>query len=230
MANKTTEERKLKSCTICKKVKPVDEFYKQSSPRTDYLSDCKSCRNVKSKRKRKELSVDEREILRIRIRKYQDKHRELYRSRSKKWSEDNPERSRKAISDWKKANPKRVAETRRLWNNKRNSTPKGNLSHRMSSLVRYSLVTGKHGSKWESLVGYTVKQLKNHIENLFTKDMTWEKFLSGAIHIDHIIPISFFKYNSPDDVEFRMCWRLDNLQPLYAADNMRKGNKIKVVA
>ena len=40
---------------------------------------------------------------------------------------------------------------------------------------------------------------------------------------NHIIPQSFFEFQSTDDVEFRMCWRLENLQPLWAFDNLSKG-------
>jgi len=28
------------------------------------------------------------------------------------------------------------------------------------------------------------------------------------------------------DTEFRMCWRLENLQPMWALENIRKKNKI----
>jgi len=46
---------------------------------------------------------------------------------------------------------------------------------------------------------------------------------SGEIHIDHIKPKCSFFYKSMDSQEFKDCWSLDNLQPLFAIDNMRKG-------
>jgi hypothetical protein len=53
--------------------------------------------------------------------------------------------------------------------------------------------------------------------------MTWDNY--GQWHIDHIKPVALFEFDSTDDPGFRDCWTLDNLQPLWALDNLRKGNK-----
>jgi hypothetical protein len=73
-------------------------------------------------------------------------------------------------------------------------------------------------------LGYTTKNLKCHLEKYFSKGMTWEKFHSGEIHIDHIIPKS--RFNLQDEKDIKTCWSLENLQPLWAKDNIRKSNKI----
>jgi len=44
-------------------------------------------------------------------------------------------------------------------------------------------------------------------------------------HIDHIRPISAFSFTVPEDPEFKECWALNNLQPLWAFDNLSKGGK-----
>ena len=95
----------------------------------------------------------------------------------------------------------------------------------ISESMRVSLHGNKNGRKWEDIVGYSLEILKAHIEKQFYGDMSWDNY--GKWHIDHIIPKSFFQYDSPDDVEFMMCWRLKNLQPLWAKENTMKGNKIK---
>ena len=109
---------------------------------------------------------------------------------------------------------------------KKRSTPEGKISHRMEVALRLSLGSVKEGRKWEKLVGYTSLELKEHLESLFTEGMTWEKFIKGEIHIDHIIPKSHFKYTSTESPEFKKCWGLKNLQPLWAIDNLRKSNKL----
>ncbi len=104
------------------------------------------------------------------------------------------------------------------------------LSHSLSSGVNISLKRyAKQGLRknkrhWEDLVGYSVQELKRHLENLFLSGMNWNNY--GSWHIDHIIPISFFEYTSTDDIEFKYCWSLINLQPLWAKDNLEKSNKI----
>ena len=100
------------------------------------------------------------------------------------------------------------------------------LNHRMRTLIFQVLRGKKQCVSWKKFVDYTLDDLIRHLESKFTKGMTWERFMKGEIHIDHVLPIDFFQYNSPDDVEFKMCWRLENLQPLWAKDNLRKYNKL----
>jgi hypothetical protein len=80
-------------------------------------------------------------------------------------------------------------------------------------------------SKYFEIVGYTREDLKNHLEKQFTKDMTWKAFRNGDIHIDHIKPQSLFNLQDINDV--KECWSLNNLQPLWAKDNIVKSNKYK---
>jgi 5-methylcytosine-specific restriction endonuclease McrA len=44
-------------------------------------------------------------------------------------------------------------------------------------------------------------------------------------NIDHIVPDSWFEYNTTKCDGFKKSWALDNLQPLWAKDNLRKGNR-----
>ena len=74
------------------------------------------------------------------------------------------------------------------------------------------------------IIGCDWQQFKIHIEEEFQDGMTWDNY--GEWHIDHIVPKSFFKYTSTDDVEFKYCWSLNNLQPLWAEENLGKSNKI----
>jgi len=82
----------------------------------------------------------------------------------------------------------------------------------------------KDNRHWENLVGYTTRNLKEHIENLFRPGMTWDNY--GKWHIDHVVPQSFFVYTSTDDGELKYCWSPDNLQPPWAKDNLSKADKI----
>jgi len=98
------------------------------------------------------------------------------------------------------------------------------IHERMSAVVRASLGDTKRGRSWEVLVGYTRAELMEHLEARFTAGMTWAN--AGDWHIDHIIPRAAFSFASEQDSEFRACWALSNLQPLWALDNLRKGSKI----
>lgn len=78
---------------------------------------------------------------------------------------------------------------------------------------------------WTKLVGYTADQLKIHLERQFLPGMTWDNRGLNGWHIDHIIPISSFSYDSHDHPDFKACWALTNLRPMWAADNIRKKDK-----
>ena len=81
----------------------------------------------------------------------------------------------------------------------------------------------KQGDSVMQYLPYTIEKLKAHLENLFEPWMTWENY--GEWHIDHIEPQSKLPYDSMKHPNFLKCWALENLQPLEAIKNMKKGNK-----
>lgn len=116
-------------------------------------------------------------------------------------------------------------KVREVWRRAR-STIKGRLNHSMSSAVRDSIISGKGGRKWESLVGYTVSDLISHLEKQFLEGMSWDNYGIGGWEIDHIIPLSAHNYETPDDIDFKRAWALSNLRPMWAPDNRSKNNKL----
>lgn len=86
----------------------------------------------------------------------------------------------------------------------------------------------KEGKTTWSFLPYTVDELIRHLENLFEPWMNWDNWGigKGKWNIDHKKPDSLFNYKSVEDEEFQKCWALENLQPLDAIENIKKGNKI----
>lgn len=85
----------------------------------------------------------------------------------------------------------------------------------------------KRGKRWEALLGYTVHDLRAHLEAQFTQPMSWENY-GTYWQIDHIKPIAAFGLPSKAQTEEIMekaiaCWALSNLQPLEARANASKG-------
>jgi hypothetical protein len=73
------------------------------------------------------------------------------------------------------------------------------------------------------VIGCSGRELKQYLEQRFKPGMTWANH--GKVwHIDHIMPVSRFDLAKRKD--FLKACHFTNLQPLFAADNMRKGNKI----
>ena len=82
----------------------------------------------------------------------------------------------------------------------------------------------KQGESVLQYLPYTIEQLWDHLRSLYTEGMTDENY--GEWHVDHIIPQSKLLYDSMDHPNFLKCWALSNLQPLWAHENMSKGDKV----
>lgn len=72
--------------------------------------------------------------------------------------------------------------------------------------------------------GYSPEELKRHIESQFAPGMSWENH--GEWHIDHIVPVSYFIENGEKDPS--VINALENLQPMWADENMAKSNKMEL--
>jgi hypothetical protein len=84
----------------------------------------------------------------------------------------------------------------------------------------------KQGYKAGSAVadlGCSVAEFRKHVESQWSSGMSWENYGRNGWHIDHIIPIS--KFNLSDREQVKQACHYTNLQPLWARDNIVKGNK-----
>ena len=79
-------------------------------------------------------------------------------------------------------------------------------------------------------VGCTPADLRQHLESLWLPGMSWENYGPTGWHIDHQKPISSFNFFNSDgsmnDAQIRAAMHYTNLQPLWAADNVAKSNKL----
>jgi len=107
---------------------------------------------------------------------------------------------------------------------KHQNDPQYKLNDNFSGAIYKALRDDKNGYHWENLVPYNLEDLKEHLENQFEDGMTWDNY--GDWHIDHIIPKSHFDFTDPEDEEFQECWALENLQPLWAEENLKKSDKL----
>jgi len=144
----------------------------------------------------------------------------------KDWSEKNREHLREYNTKWREENRESLNEYKRVYEKtKKDSDPK----YRLASYTRTAIYTSlkerninKYKNTFE-LLPYTLEQLIQHLEGGFQENMTWENY--GKWHVDHIKPMSLFKFKNSEDKEFQECWSLKNLQPLWGEDNLSKGTK-----
>ena len=152
----------------------------------------------------------------------------------KKYYKDNPEYRREYQKEYQKEYYKGYGIYKKeyyasktfkeLRKNKYKKDPKMRLVQSIRVLINHSLKGNKNGNHWETLVNFTLQDLIAHLEKQFKPGMSWNNY--GAWHIDHKIPVSLWKFEIYTDPEFKECWALDNLQPLWALENIKKGNRI----
>lgn len=211
-----------KKCSKCGLLKPLSEFSKNRSQNDGYSSRCKECR----KKDRRQYYVDHREQDNKRSQIWSSAHREQHNKSKRLYYRAHKEQDNERSRAWKAAHPEKMKEYVRRSCSKRYSTPKGKLNIAMTGNIRRSLKEGaKAGHHWETLVCFTVDELKCHLEKLFTPEMSWVNY-GSYWHIDHEIPIAAFNFETPEDMDFKRCWGLKNLQPLEAKKNMGKGAKL----
>jgi len=216
----------FKKCTRCKILKPLDNFGLDKNRKDGHNLWCKECICKSSRAYKKANPEKVRELAQKYWIKNRHKLGKIRQKRNAEYRKTNPIKHLENGRLWAKANPERVREHNRKANKKRRGTAKGALNHRMGNFIRVSLRGTKNGHHWEYLVGYTVEELKTHIEKQFKDGMSWELFHKGEIHIDHKIPLSVFNFSHPEDFDFKKAWSLKNLQPLWAKDNIRKNAKL----
>ena len=98
------------------------------------------------------------------------------------------------------------------------------IKNAIATNIRQSIKGNKNRRKWETLVGYNVKELMKHLEKKFKEGMSWDNY--GEWHIDHKIPVSAFNFTHPEHLDFKKCWALKNLQPLWSQENLKKHNHL----
>lgn len=195
--------------------------------------------------KRKIYQEKNQEKIKIQRQQYYQKNKKKISQKAKEYRSNNIEKFKKKDREqYLKHKEKIIARHKQYYQNnkekllkyqsKRNKEKYDNdymfrLNHSISTNIFKSLQHTRHkkGKRhWETLIDYDIKILKSHLEQQFQKGMTWEKY--GLLwHIDHIFPKSWFKFESYEDIDFKLCWDLNNLQPLWKIDNLNKHAKIK---
>ena len=223
----------MKICSKCKQEKPatLEYFSRKASSKDGLRTYCKLCGNAYTQQwkeenpnHQKEYAEANKEKLAAKKKIYRQKNKELISIYQKRWIANNPGYHRK----WDDKNRDKRRKAVNSYHTRRRANDVGfRISSNISRSIRYSLsntATGKNGKRWESLVGYSRTELKAHIERQFINGMAWDNW--GAWHIDHIIPINSFSISSADDEEFKTCWSLPNLRPIWAEENQSKSDKL----
>jgi hypothetical protein len=201
----------MKICKKCTTSKEFSEFNKNKTTKDGFAYYCRSCSGTCSStyyQKNRDKILEKR-------RKYYDLHpdaKKLVIKNSEKWRLANIERDHENKKRHYQLNKK---SKRAYEKSRRRSSPTIRINSSMSGAIGRVLDGQKAFRSWKDLVGYSPKDMVEHLESKFTKGMTWGNYGKNGWVIDHIIPKSYFKYNNAESKAFKACWALENLQPLW---------------
>ena len=207
-------------CKICGCDYPEtnEYFYTQRSKNKPFKPVCRKCHSKQKKLKKSRKKYREN-------REYREKHLK----QCKDYRENNPEKRKETCKRYRLNNKEKIYKYRNQYRKeKRKNDIKKQIEHRVEVSIHSTLKENRKmcrgGTKWEKALDYTRYDLRNHIETLFQEGMTWDNYGKGGWELDHIIPKSKFYYESIEDDEFKKCWALNNLQPLWEKENIKKWN------
>lgn len=217
----------VKQCSKCSIEKQLLEFSKWTKNRDGYKNICKSCQSKYWLNYRIENDKELKNKRKVSYWNNVEENRAKQRIQAKK----DREKRRVQAKKYRNKNRDKINSIRRAYKQKRKNDPnfypntlRGKVDGRVSSLVRISLKGNKGGRSWEELVGYNLDTLMGNLEKLFTSNMNLEELKKGNIVVDHILPRELFEYKTPKNPQFKACWALSNLQPLWKEDNDKKSD------
>lgn len=166
--------------------------------------------------------------------KYKEKYPEKFKNSIKKYEFKNKEQIKKQKALYRLNNLDKINAQRKLsapkhrnmanaWQKRKRSE---DVLFKLSGDIRKGIYKSmkRYGytkrSKTNQILGCDYETFKQHIERQFTKGMGWDN--SGKWHFDHIVPVSSAKTED----EIIKLNHYTNFQPLWARDNIVKGNKI----
>lgn len=211
----------LKRCPHCKQNKPRTEYYKDKSEKDGLRAYCKPCSRylknewlkrrgfAKKRKSEREWRKANSERMRLIRKKEYKKHRGKYLEYSRKHRKEHRSRDREYYRDYHRKKKKCDIQYR--------------LRKGIRTRARDAVGRGvKAGSAVKDL-GCSIEELKAHLEAQFKPGMTWGNWSYEGWHIDHIKPLASFDLT--DRKQFLQACHYTNLQPLWAEENMKKGDR-----
>lgn len=151
----------------------------------------------------------------------------IYAKKQKEWYNKNKEHRDNWYKEWREKNREKLREQNRINQKKRiQNDPQYRLAQRFSTAI-WQNIKDNGATKYNktfNLLPYTFEELKTHLESLFEPGMRWDNY--GEWHVDHAIPQSKFSYQDTDSEEFKKCWSLENLKPMWGHVNYSKNNRL----
>ena len=208
-----------KKCSKCGEEKPLttEFFTKRKISKDGFRNQCDVCLAEARKRRYWANLEKNREYTRQRYYDNIDWHRQ--------WYQENREERLQYRADYYEANTEACIERSCKYQMERyHNDPLYKIIHDIRKRIYGSLkqCNWSKDSKTQEILGCDWETFQKHIQDQFQEGMTWDNYGFYGWHYDHIIPVSFAK-NQEEAIKLN---HYTNFQPLWAEDNLKKGDRI----
>ncbi|MDD4242758.1 MAG: hypothetical protein PHG08_00460 [Bacilli bacterium] len=205
----------MKKCSKCGVEKDESEFGKDVRHKDGLQGSCKLC---VAKIKQDWAENNPEKVIKS-AKEWNEKNPEEAKIRAKEWRKNNPEYDKEHSKQYRESNPEYMKE---YFKNRRKNDPLFKLSGNIRNLINVVFKNSgyKKSSRTSAILGCTYEEFQLHIEKQFADGMHWGN--QGKWHLDHIYPVS----RAVDEQHLLQLNHYTNFQPLWAEENLKKGNKI----
>lgn len=181
--------------------------------------------NEANKHKRNAWYEANRDKIKSKGKIYYEINKDKIKSKGKIYREVNADKIKLRQKVWRDTNKDKIKINKTLYARKKLKTDpefkfKLNLRTRLRNALKGNY---KSGSAVKDL-GCSINELKSYLESKFQPGMSWDNHGIHGWHIDHIKPLSSFDLT--DRKQMLEACHYTNLQPLWAKDNLAKGDKL----
>lgn len=235
---KSKASGKFSACKVCRnaaavnklRAKGYDVHYAELKAKNPDLLERQResyYRNIDKRREyQKRYREENIETVKERRRRDYRENRDRYIDQAGRWARNNRDRTAAANQAYYLRNKAEINRKQVEAQKKKYHDPRHKPAFIARSLIARMIRLGHNKkSKTEKELGYTFYQFRSHIERQFEPGMSWSNH--GDWHVDHIIPVAEFMRNGvtcPKKIN-----ALRNLRPLWAEDNMKKGDGFDLV-
>lgn len=209
----------IKPCSKCKIEKELSYFYKKNSISSDLSSWCKEC----FLKKNKEYYEKNREKIIKQNLNWKKNNREIYNLSQRKLNNINRDKIRKYHKYYRDNNKEKMKKNGKIRYKKSMKIPETRILRNLRSRLNKAIRGNLKNNSTKELLGCSILEFKKQIEGMFKKGMNWDNYGMYGWHIDHIIPCASFDFSKKENI--KLCFNHENLQPLWAFDNLSKGSK-----
>lgn len=154
--------------------------------------------------------------------KYYQKNKDKISIKEKRYYQKNKDKIVIREKEYKKKNKDRIKKNRNIYLKKKRKTDINfrillNLRRRINKVLKHNFKS----KKTVELIGCSTEKLKQHLEEQFTFGMNWKNYGFGW-HVDHHLPCASFDLSKEE--EQMKCFNYLNLQPMWATENIKKGD------